>query len=108
MITKAVRNFQDASQSRKGEEEGEDWEEREEGKEAAQKWSQLRGRIRCEDVEYITTNDLHELRGGIIHDEGGEMILGAISPKTLTLFSAMSSIQFTNFTSHFVALVQLS
>ena len=37
MITKAVCNFQDASQSRKGEEEGEDWEEREEGKEAAQK-----------------------------------------------------------------------
>ena len=55
-----------------------------------------------------TTNDLYELRGGIIHDEGGEMILGWISPKTLTLFSAMSSIQFTNFTSHFVALVQLS
>ena len=35
IITKAA-HFQDASQSRKGEEEGEDWEEREEGKEAAQ------------------------------------------------------------------------
>ena len=71
MITKAVGNFQDASQSRKGEEEGEDWEEREEGKEAAQEWHQLRGRIRCDDVDW----------GGIIHDEGGEMIPGCISPK---------------------------
>ena len=52
-INKEVCNFQDASQSRKGEKEGEDWEEREEGKEAAQIWHQLRGRIYCDDVEYM-------------------------------------------------------
>ena len=78
MITKAVCNFQDASQSRKGEKEGEDWEEREEGKEAAQIWHQLRGGFYCDDgVKFFMK---------LIEDKGGEF----------------------NFTNHLVALDQLS